>query len=169
MFLTEKQINSFYTKFSKSNAEDCWEWQCSLCPKGYGRMRTGSTTNGTRRHTKAHRISFFLANGFIDPELLVRHKCDNPLCVNPNHLEQGTIQDNSDDMVKRGRSHLCGRSQSGLNNANCRLKLDDVIEIKRLLPLKNNKQIAEIFGVTHSNISLIRRGKAWADISPDGP
>lgn len=53
----------------------------------------------------AHRLSFFLHNGHIDPKLDVLHGCDNPPCCNPAHLTQGTDADNIGDAMKRGRPH----------------------------------------------------------------
>lgn len=73
---------------------------------------TGCVKNGygwrtwKRATTTAHRIEFCKANGLelVDIEgLMVRHKCDNPLCINPEHLEIGTHQDNMNDMISRGR------------------------------------------------------------------
>lgn len=164
MHITPNQEKNFHKKYNKKNKDDCWEWLAQRNERGYGKFRIGSSINGTRTISGAHRVSYFLENGPFDYSLLVRHKCDNPCCVNPNHLEIGTCQDNSNDMVKRGRSHLVARCQSGENNANCKLKVCDVAEIKKLLPYKNNKQIALLFGVTHSNISRIRRGLSWADV-----
>ena len=71
--------------------------------KGYGRLTVGSVTNGTKRTVSTHRVVWAEANGPIPEGLLVRHSCDNPPCVNIEHLLIGTWADNVADMVERGR------------------------------------------------------------------
>ena len=74
----------------------CWEWQASKNSSGYGQPTVKS------KKVLAHRYSYLMFNG--NPEgLVVRHSCDNPGCVNPNHLLLGTIADNNRDRDLRGR------------------------------------------------------------------
>jgi HNH endonuclease len=74
----------------------CWEWQGYRDRKGYGRIGGGKDSQ------LVHRLSWSLHHG--DPgELCVLHHCDNPPCVNPDHLFLGTIQDNNADMIAKGR------------------------------------------------------------------
>lgn len=82
----------------KLTADDqrCWLWTGKPNERGYGSLQADNV------RWYAHRFSYFLKHGEC-PDL-VRHKCDTPLCVNPNHLEQGTYQDNIDDMISRGRA-----------------------------------------------------------------
>lgn len=77
----------------------CWEWTATKSAKGYGQIRW------KYEPMIASRVAYALYVGPIPDGLLVRHKCDNPGCVNPEHLELGTSADNSADMVKRGRHH----------------------------------------------------------------
>ncbi len=81
----------------------CWEWTGSK-RNGYGRMIVGSRTDGTRRSMSAHRVSYEIVYGEIPAGMEVCHKCDNPSCVNPNHLFIGTRQDNIDDRERKGRN-----------------------------------------------------------------
>ncbi len=81
----------------------CWEWNGSK-RKGYGRIMVGSRTDGSRKVVMAHRLSYELTFGEIPDGMEVCHKCDNPCCVNPNHLFVGTRQDNIDDREHKGRN-----------------------------------------------------------------
>lgn len=75
----------------------CWEWIGFIGTNGYGRLGRG-------KENAVHRISYELQNGKIANNLWVLHKCDNSKCVNPNHLFLGTVQDNVDDMFRKGRN-----------------------------------------------------------------
>lgn len=88
-------IARFWSKVAVS--DDCWEWTASRFRGGYGRFtRAGE-------HVMAHRFSYELRNGYIDPNLMVLHKCDNKGCVNPDHLYQGDAAQNAKDALQRGR------------------------------------------------------------------
>lgn len=76
----------------------CWEWGGSVASAGYGRFRYRN------RFYFAHRTAYRVWVGRIPEGLLVRHKCDNPPCINPSHLETGTFRDNARDREERGRS-----------------------------------------------------------------
>ena len=81
--------------------KDCWEWQAAKDPNGYGVFKASKTI-------RAHRYSFLLFNEPLKTGASVRHDCDNPGCVNPNHLRQGSHADNMKDMLKRGRNNSWG-------------------------------------------------------------
>jgi hypothetical protein len=85
----------------------CWLWTATATGNPSSGVKYGYISVGGRSRSpqRAHRVSYELYNGEIPEGLIVRHKCDNPLCVNPDHLELGTHADNSRDMVKRGRSN----------------------------------------------------------------
>lgn len=85
----------------------CWEWRGTRSEAGYGRL---TARRRGHRDLSAHRLSYELFNGPIPDGLLIRHTCDNPPCVNPDHLETGTHQDNMNDMVERGRHWLHNRT-----------------------------------------------------------
>jgi hypothetical protein len=109
-----------------------------------------------------HRYLFEQANGKIPDNMVVRHKCDNPSCINLEHLEVGTQADNNRDTRERGR--YSNGIQKGKENGNSRLSDEDVREIK-CDTVSTNKALAEKYGVHHSTISLIRLGKIWSHIN----
>lgn len=112
---------------------------------------------GRKRTLLLHRYVYESYFNEIPQGIIVRHKCDNDLCINPDHLELGTIQDNSNDMVKRGRS------TKGEKNRNSKLSKYQVEEIKLLLQTTNltQQKIADMFGVSQRNISYIKNNELW--------
>jgi hypothetical protein len=78
-------------------ADDCVEWQGARMARGYGRLRV----NG--RQMLAHRVAWERANGPIPEGYVICHRCDNPPCVNVDHLFLGTQRDNVYDMCAKGR------------------------------------------------------------------
>ena len=79
-------------------SEDCWLWLASVNKDGYGQFWVGD------RFVPAHRYAYvYFASEPISPEDLICHTCDNPACCNPHHLFKGTIQDNVDDKMRKGR------------------------------------------------------------------
>lgn len=86
----------------------CWEWRGDRNELGYGRLTL--TRKGLDK-ARVHRLMFERYFGPIPDGSVVRHKCDNPPCSNPDHLELGTMADNSQDMVERGRHWRHGATE----------------------------------------------------------
>jgi hypothetical protein len=96
MRIAEKIVDRFWSKVDKGGPDECWEWL------GYKAINKYGTFNPFYGKTVyAHRFSFEIENGF-KPEICM-HKCDNPSCVNPKHLESGTQKDNMVDCVQKKR------------------------------------------------------------------
>ena len=106
----------------------------------------------------AHRLSYEFHIGEIPDGLIIRHTCDNPLCVNPKHLLPGTHLENVADMVKRNR---CA-------TGNRKLKVYEIKDIKyQLIKNKNpgiGVQLAQIYAVSTSTISQINKNRIWKSI-----
>src|SRR5690606_18686287 len=123
--------------------------------KDYYQMTIGSRTDGTRRRVYMHRYIYTIYHGEIKEGLVVRHKCDNTLCINPNHLELGTHKDNMNDMKIRNRA------LKGEKNHRHKLSNREVEEIRELY--KNNKynqtELGKMFDVSQRQISNIVRFK----------
>lgn len=133
----------------------CWEWRGNKFPKGYGRVAVSDTTRG------AHCIAYEVWVGAIPDGLLVRHSCDNPPCINPEHLSVGTSQDNSNDMVERQRQN----SVVGEAHYAAKLTADTVREIRKLyMEGWTQPMLAERFGTTSKNMHMIVHNKTWKNL-----
>lgn len=103
-----------------------------------------------------------LANGQYPGDLLIRHRCDNPPCCNPAHLEVGTHADNNRDMVERGRARYVNGEEVG----GVRLTEDQVREIVALRGEGHTlKGIAARFDVHYTTVQCILLGKTWTHIT----
>lgn len=87
-------------KFDK--CEGCWIWKAAKHGRGYGMFHTGRNKKKGKMEF-AHRISYEIYKEMPPDDLVVRHKCDNTSCVNPDHLELGTQLGNIKDIVDRDR------------------------------------------------------------------
>mgnify|MGYP001611995870 CR=1 FL=1 len=92
----------FEQKVPNKPAGACWEWTGSKVPNGYGHMNC-KRPDGTRHHEYAHRLAWTIWRGVIPQTIHVLHTCDNPGCVNPDHLFLGSPHDNTRDAVNKGR------------------------------------------------------------------
>lgn len=144
----------FWAKVDRRGDDECWPWLACVDDHGYGVINAGGKYG---RSCKAHRISALLA-GIDIRGVVIRHTCDNPICVNPRHLLAGTQADNIADMHRRGRSGAIGELHHY-----AKLTEAKVIEI-RLSPL-SNKRAALLYGVCESNISAIRRRISWKQVA----
>jgi len=149
----------FHTKYIPEPNSGCWLWTAALSHKGYGVLRY------VGRWARAHRVSWKILRGPIPNGLHVCHKCDNRLCVNPDHLFLGTNDDNVADMIEKGR-HLAGR-RFGEQNATAKLTASKVAEIRRSRTIRSSRSLAREFGISHTTILRIWTGQYWPEPAGD--
>lgn len=140
-----------------NKTDTCWLWTGATRNFGYGVINTGG------KHGKAegaHRVSWMIHYGEIPADLCVCHHCDNPLCVNPEHLFLGTRADNNRDMQRKGRAS--GGAQGEKHNQ-AKLTDNDIITIRSLFAQDSLSmpELAQRYNVTLASISNIIHGKIW--------
>lgn len=148
MNLTEKDIQRFHSKYEPVTESGCWIWTAALNNHGYGAFGVGYKVIG------AHRVSYQMYIGKLDKTDHVLHKCDNPCCVNPNHLFKGDQAKNMQDMAHKKRSTI------GERNPQSKLTETQVCEIRNEVGM-TQLNIAKKHGISQSAVSFIRNGKRW--------
>lgn len=159
MNLSQSYLVRFWAKVDKNGPihpvlkTRCWVWTGTTDGKGYGFFRTSI---GMRR---AHRVSWFIVHKKW-PEPNGLHKCDNPPCCNPDHLFEGTHEDNVRDRDVKGRV------QRGERNHGTKFTNEDVLEIRKQHATGNTtyKKLAKFYSVNISSIAHIVRRQSWKHI-----
>lgn len=158
---SQEEIARFWSKVDKEHSQTfyngtrCWEWIASKNRYGYGQL-----TN-RQQHYEAHRVSFVFRNGSIPSGMHILHYCDNPACVNPDHLHLGTHQQNMADMVSKGRT------KKGERHWNSKLTEDEVFQIRkrygrRGIGGEDSSSLSKEFQVSVSTIMNIVNEKNWS-------
>ena len=144
----------FYSK-TKAMPSGCLEWASYKTSKGYGRFRYGNKT------IKAHRVAWMLAHGEDSVNgVQVLHKCDNPPCVNIDHLFIGDHEANMRDRTAKGRDAAGSAAPMAVLN-------EESVRAIRVLHGgggRSHKALGALFGVDKSTISLLLKRKTWAHI-----
>ena len=144
-------MDRFFSKVHKTDS--CWLWIAKWKDnKGYGRFHFRN------KDWCAHRVSYVLHKGEIPDGMCVCHTCDNPGCVNPDHLWLGTVKQNIRDCKRKGRMN----DRRGEKHPRSRLTKDDVIKIR--LSNLSLKELAENFNVTDGHICNIKKRVCWKHI-----
>lgn len=142
----------FWRSVRRGAADQCWPWLGATVFGGYGAFRLDG------RLVRAHRVAFFLSNGRW-PAAFVLHACDNPPCCNPDHLFEGTNDDNVHDMIAKGRHAHGERIPSA------RLTAADVVAI-RIAHSGGASAIdlAQAFGVSPSTVKDAVTRRTWRHV-----
>jgi hypothetical protein len=133
----------------------CWIWKGGKNRRGYGKFQLGYKT------LVASRYSYEIYKGAIKEGMLICHTCDNPSCVNPEHLWQGTGSDNIKDSFNKCRS----KGFKGETNSQAKLTEKNVLEIRELF--KNNHKVKDIacnYNITKNYCRAICMRTTWKHI-----
>lgn len=143
-------VSRFWRLVDVGAEDECWPWTGYLNDDGYGLF----VFHG-RRHG-AHELAFSFTFGEKrHPNLDTCHSCDTPACCNPSHLRFDTRQSNVDEMVSRGRAASPGR----------KLTDEQVVEIReRRASGARQNDLAEHYGITNGQVSMIVRGIRWPNL-----
>jgi DNA-binding XRE family transcriptional regulator len=133
-------MERFEQKFIPEPMSGCWLWTGCSGPTGYGLFRMKGKTY------RAHRAAYELYVGPITDGMAVLHNCDNPSCVNPQHLTLGTQQDNANDRSRRHR-----------NAQKLTVEQLGYIRARRKYGV-SQQRLADDFGVSQTQISRICAG-----------
>lgn len=159
----------FEAKWIPEPNSGCWLWTASTNHWGYGWFGVGGEV------LLAHRVSWRMYVGEIPAGKFVCHKCDNPPCVNPDHLFVGTNAENIADRMRKGRRGGGSRTRgytrplfSGDHNPNAILNSDAVAVIRGLYSRGGITQadIATAFGVARTTIQNVIDGNTWKGVAP---
>ncbi|MCX4703916.1 HNH endonuclease [Streptomyces sp. NBC_01352] len=151
----EKFADRFWSKVDPTG--DCWLWTAHIKPQGYGQF-----TVRNEQFYGAHAVSYALVHGPIPPGKVVCHRCDNPPCVNPDHLFLGTQADNAADMIAKGRAPRT----RGIARANARLTDEAVQHIRSASRYHGLiRDLAAQFGVSTTTVRAVRNGRKWRHVA----
>jgi hypothetical protein len=128
-------------------------WNCtshSLNCDGYPRIKINHLQRAIYRFVCEEKV------GEIPKDMEVRHKCDNRLCINPDHLELGTHKENINDMISRKRFVV------GSDHGKSKLTEEDIVKI--IKDDRRYKEIAKDYGVANTTICEIKNGKRWKHV-----
>lgn len=136
----------FWAKVDKRGKNECWEWLSVTSHDGYGRIWFH------KRFMGAHRFSWMIHNNSEPGQLCVCHRCDNPICVNPNHLFLGTSTDNMQDRI----------SKTGWQKTSVKLSAEEVVDIRHRYEKEtiSSRKLGKEYGVSKTQILRIIKGSS---------
>jgi len=152
----KNKLSDVWRRIYKNGEDECWEWVGCKDNHGYGIIMIDQVL------WRSHRAVYTSTYNTIPDKLCVCHHCDNPSCCNPKHLFLGTYQDNSIDMVKKGR-HCDVR---GIKHGRCKLLERDVLEIRRLYSSGNysKTELSKKYNIGRTQITRIINNESWKHI-----
>lgn len=143
----------FWEKVDMRRPDDCWPWQAATKQGGYGKI-----VSDDGRFLLAHRAAYELSIGPIPAGFVICHCCDNPACVNPNHLFLGTQADNLRDMRAKRRDN----PPRGSRHPHARLTEDLAERIRA--DARSHWRIARDYGIGKTTVGMIKAGITWTHV-----
>jgi len=168
--MNDEELREWFFNHKTVSDNGCWEWNGVKIKDGYGML----SVKGKR--FLVHRYAMILHLGRdIEDKTEIRHMCHNTSCFNPDHLREGTHQQNMTDMVIAGRQakgehlkiktrgipHLSSR---GEGNGRSKMTNDQVLEIRRLSETLSHREIAKQFNVSKTTITAIICRRTWKNV-----
>lgn len=147
--------DDFYDMALPEPMSGCWLWLGSVMGQGYG------TVSFNKKNHLAHRVSYELENGPIPAGQYVCHRCDNPICVNPDHLFLGTQADNMSDCARKGRTRV--PTLKGEAHHQAKLTAEQVRAIRT--DTRSHAAVARSLNMSKTTVCDIRRGRSWRHLS----
>jgi HNH endonuclease len=146
----------FQFKYIIDEETKCWNWISNKNDHNYGYIMYKN------EYYYAHRVSFLIYNKYINDDLDVLHSCDNPPCVNPEHLSQGTRKQNNDDKMNKGRFII----MKGILNGRADHSEKEIIEIREKAARGISYQdLAKEYKDSPSHIAKIATGFLWKNLA----
>ena len=149
----------FFEKVIKTDS--CWIWIGANDGRGYGIF----WING--KDKRATHASLEIHGRQVEKGMVVCHKCDNPRCVNPDHLFAGTMKENMVDSLLKKRHWKFSKQETvkfGEEHPNSKLTEADVLSILNLSKTLSREELARKYNVSKTTIGYIVRGKAWVSV-----
>lgn len=149
-----------FAKYVLLDFSGCWLWTGAKSSSGYGHLGIKG------KNVKSHRLSWLLFHGKIPDGMEVCHTCDNPACVNPNHLFLGTHQENMEDMKNKGRAV----GFPGEFNPKAKLCYTEVLEIRKIWDNNKSKygllkSLSHEYDIPLSTMAKIVNHTTWKSLS----
>lgn len=149
--------DAFERNYIPEPMSGCWLWIGHANPQGYG---VAFSRMLRPRSRLAHRLAWELFRGGISEGMCICHRCDNPSCVNPEHLFEGTRRDNAADRARKGRS------SKGEGRYNARLTPEKVLAVRS--DEGSDTAVAQRHGITRGHVWKIKQRRLWGHV-PDAP
>lgn len=146
-------VDQLFDRCTTEPNTGCWLWLGNVKATGYGRLSRCYPI------TSVHRFAYTLKHGSIPDGLWILHKCDVPLCANPDHLYAGTVTDNVADAVRRNRLNKWNGRRRDDGNPRAKLNWDLANSIR--LDSRNSEELAALYGVSVKTIGEVKGGRKW--------
>lgn len=154
----QKKLDLIYKKITLDDVSGCFVWSGNKNKNGYGLIKYKG------KRWLAHRLVYFLTHDHHPGELFVCHSCDRPICINPMHLWLGTPEDNTHDMINKGRQDYLTNKARGVKCHKHKLNKEQVILIRDLISKGNSvKEIAKQFAINFPIVERIKKNISYRD------